>query len=442
MIRTVLLALAALLATAPAGAADLIVTRATLWTDQGPRANREILIRDGRVAKVARAGTLKPVSGARIIDAAGDTLLPGLIDAHVHLVSGVRLPKEFTAAERARVAARQLLKSGVTSGRIHLWDLPTATAFIGETKNSGYPSPRFQLGGPGIFGGQPDWYADGGNGWGVKSADDAAVKLQRLREAGVSWVTLHDLPRFLPGEAEAIVETAHGLGLRVGAAGDNLESIERALALGVDSIEYLDRGEAPGYSPELIERMRAQKQRLYLVPAIGFPYRFVAYRTGRMALDAPRLTEFMPATVAEFASAVLRDDRTQPIQYAPTYTDVPAGMRVKFRQLVDAHLKVVTGTDCGSPAHIQADAIWWELETWRHLGVPLKDIVRAATRLPAELLGDPHAGHLGVGAYGDFVLYRGALSDGPLSIERVRSVAKDGTLFLDEGRWTGSSGAD
>lgn len=402
MTRAVLFAFASLLAAANGAAADLLVTHATIWGERRPVAQREILIHEGRITRVARAGTIKPAAGTRVIDAAGDTLLPGLVDAHVHLVSGVRLPKEFAGAERARVAARQLLRSGVTSGRIHLWDLPTATAFIGETRSPAFASPRFQLGGPGLFGGQPDWYADNGNGWGVKNADDAAMKLRRLKEAGVQWVTLHELHRFQDGELAAIVNTAHGLGLRVGAAGDRLDAVEKALEIGVDSIEYLDRGDALLYPPRLIERLRARKQPLYFVPAIGFAYRFAAYRAGTMDLDAARLTEFMPADIATFANTVLREERTQPIQYAPTWTEVPAGMPNKFRQLIDAKLKVVTGTDCGSPAHIQADAIWWELETWRQLGVPLTDIVRAATRLPAELLQDERAGHLGVGAYGDF----------------------------------------
>jgi len=435
MIRTILFALVALLAAATVDAADLIVTRATLWTERGPLGQRDILIRDGHVARVARAGTIRPANGARVIDAKGDTMLPGLVDAHVHLVSGVRLPKEFSASERARVAARQLLRSGVTSGRIHLWDLPMATAFIGETRADGFPGPRFQLGGPGLFGGQPEWYADNGNGWGVKNADDAAVKLRRLRDAGVRWVTLHDLHRFQDGELAAIVNTAHSLGMRVGAAGDRLDAVEKAAELQVDSIEYLDRGDTLLYPPGLIERLRVRKQPLYFVPAIGFAYRFAAYRGGKMDLDAPRLTEFMPAEIARFANAVLREEQNQPITYAPTWTEVPQGLANKFRQLIDAKLRVVTGTDCGSPAHIQADAIWWELETWRQLGVPVNDIIRSATSLPAELLGDERAGHLGVGAYGDFLLYRGALDSGPLSVERVRTVAKDGVLYVDEGVW-------
>ena len=150
MTRTLVAAWLATFCLATSGA-DLLVTNATLWTDSGPRAEREILVRDGRVVRTARAGTIEAASGARVIDAHGDTLLPGLIDAHVHLVSGLRVPEEFGAQQRARVAALQLLRSGVTSGRVHLWGLASVQQFSGE-------GPRLVFGGPGLFGGQPDWY--------------------------------------------------------------------------------------------------------------------------------------------------------------------------------------------------------------------------------------------------------------------------------------------
>jgi len=435
MTKTIIAALLALLAF-NSFAADLLVTNATLWTDDGPRAGRELLIREGRVARVARAGSTTPAAGTRILDARGDTLLPGLIDAHVHLVSGVRLPQEFGGLERARVAAMQLLRSGVTSGRIHLWGLATAAQFAAETGDAASSAPRLVYGGPGLFGGQPDWYADDGNAWGVRDSADAELKLRRLREAGIQWVTLHSLDRFAPGEASAIVKYAHRLGLRVGAQGDSLASVQQAVSLGVDSIEYLDRSDSQEYPADLVAALQARRGSTFLVPAIGFPFRYAAYRQGRLDLDDARLTEFMPPAVAEFARHAMHEDQDRPIPYAPEWREVPAPTPAKFRQLARSKLPLVTGTDCGSPLHSQADAIWWELETWRQLGVPLPEIVRAATRRAAELLGDPAAGHLRPGAHGDFVLYRGSLADGPLSVARVRSVAKGGVLFVDEGQWT------
>ncbi|HET9475081.1 MAG TPA: hypothetical protein VFO82_14375, partial [Steroidobacteraceae bacterium] len=103
---------------AVASAGDLLVTNATLWTTDGFKPRRELLIREGRVTTVALAGKTRIPADMRVIDARGDTVLPGLVDAHVHLVSGVRLPDDFGGEERARVAAMQLLRSGVTSGRV------------------------------------------------------------------------------------------------------------------------------------------------------------------------------------------------------------------------------------------------------------------------------------------------------------------------------------
>jgi imidazolonepropionase-like amidohydrolase len=417
----------------------LVVTHAALWTERETRSDYEIVIRDGRIAAVGRSGTLDRPTGARVIDADGDTLLPGLIDAHVHLVSGVRLPPEFRADARARVAAKQLLRSGVTSGRIHLWDLPTAISFKREAAKDDFPGPRLQIGGPALFGGHPDWDAANGNVWGVMNVDDAIVKVRRLHDAGVEWLALHELRRFQPGELDAIVSEARRLGLRLIAGGDRPAEVERAIEVGVDSIEYLDRTDAPLYPDTLVARMRECGASLFLVPAIGFPHRFAAYRSGAMPLEDPRYTEFMPAEIAAFAGDALREDRVKDIPHAPNNGTVPPALDGKFRQLRAAGLQLVVGTDCGSPMHIHADAIWWELETWRLLGVAVDEIVRAATTLPAGLLQDPDIGHLGIGARGDFILYRGRLDDGPLTVERIRTVVKAGVLFVNDGAWIGSS---
>jgi imidazolonepropionase-like amidohydrolase len=84
---------------------------------------------------------------------------------------------------------------------------------------------------------------------------------------------------------------------------------------------------------------------------------------------------------------------------------------------------------------VQADAIWWELETWRRLGVPVPEILRAATSTGASLLRRQDLGRLEPGSRGDLLLYRGKVGEGPLGVERVRLVAKGGVVFVDDGRW-------
>ncbi|MBB6093791.1 imidazolonepropionase-like amidohydrolase [Povalibacter uvarum] len=416
-------------------ASPIVVTRATLWTETGLEQDRELIAEGGLITAVGSSGSLRRPNDARVIDAKGDTLLPGLIDAHVHLVSGVRLPESFDSNARARVAAKQLLRSGVTSGRVHLWDLPTATAFARDVSSGAVVSPRLQFGGPALFGGRAGWDSELGNVWGVKGVDDALAKVRRLHEAGMQWVTLHDLRRFDEKELDAIVAESRRLGLRVAAAGDVLEDIAIATRIGAESIEYLERSDSLRYPDDVIAKLRDRGTRLFMVPAIGFPHRFAAYRQGRMTVDDPRLTEFMPQDVAAFAMNALLEDRTREIRYAPTWNEIPPALPAKFQQLHAAGLQIVTGTDCGSPVHVQADAIWQELETWRRLGISPFEIVRAATALNARLLDDPRAGQLKLDSRADFILYRGSIDRGTLDVERVRTVVKEGELYVRDGLW-------
>lgn len=415
------------IASSALAASDLVVTHARLWTPEGVRADQEIIASEGRIRAVGASGSLARPAGARVIDANGDTVLPGLIDAHAHLVLGTRTPQDVSPDFLPDTIAKQLLHSGVTTARIHLWDLPTARRLQPISRSDAFPSPRLVIGGPALFGGRPDWQSATGNVWGVKSAEDAVAKVGQLADAGVTWIALHDLGRFQPGELDAIVAEIRRRGLRILVGGDRLEEVERAIAIGADSVEYVDRTDAP-YPPKLIEALKVAGTTI--VPPLGFPHRFAAYRRGELAL-APRHTEFFRAETAAAIATAWREGVTGEIQYPPQWLDKLPLVDAKFRALRAAGVRVVVGTDCGSPAHFPADAIWWELETWRQLGVPVNEIIAAATVLPGALLRQPDIGHLNPGARADFLLYRGDLADGPLTADRVRLVAKGGSIHLE-----------
>lgn len=408
----------------------LVVTRALLWSAQGSQNDRELVIEDGRVVAVGASGELARPSNARVVDAAGDTLLPGLIDAHVHLVQGNRLPPDVSRQTVYAANARALLRSGVTAGRIHLMPLD-ALAELRAAQSDEAPMPRLQLAGPALFGGAVDSDSPTANTWGVADAQDARQKVRRLHAAGAEWVALHDLTGFRAGEAEAIVAEARRLGLGILAAGEQFTEIECALTLGVDSIDYLDRSDAARHPPELLRRLRVTNE-VAVVPLLGFPRRWQAYRDGSYTINHPVLTEFLPSHAARYTVIALDEDRSTPPVFGPKYD---AAQRAKALELASLGHRLVMGTDCGSPAHFHADSIWQELEAWREVGVTPDAIIRGATVNAARLLRAPDLGHLGVGAHGDFVLYAGRITDGPFRLQRVRAVAKAGRLFVDEGRW-------
>lgn len=424
----------------PCKPAPLVITRAALWTTDGLVNNAEVIFAGGRVTAVEKSGAVARPRGAQVIDANGDTLLPGLIDAHAHLVFPGGPPKQIREDPRRpefSITAKQLLQSGVTTARIHLWDLVDGPEFRRRAEDDCFPAPRLQIGGPGFIGGAPE--LDREIVWGVKDAEDIRRKIERTRAAGAQWVAIHELAKFQEGQVETIVAEARRAGLRVMAAGDDPAGVKRLTEMGVDSIEYLDRSSAEPYPDDLIARLAAQGKSLFLVPPIGYYHRYLDYRRDGRFLEDPILTSFMPETLRSHLLGDLREQRARP--HMPSGESIERSfpsLPVKFRQLYDAGLNVVVGTDCGSTANFQADSIWWELETWRKLGVAPVKIVDAAATRSAALLRLPDVGALRVGARADFVLYKGRLVDGVFDVRRVRYVGKGGNLFVRNGRWNGS----
>jgi imidazolonepropionase-like amidohydrolase len=134
--------------------------------------------------------------------------------------------------------------------------------------------------------------------------------------------------------------------------------------------------------------------------------------------------------------ATLERFRRPPAREQDLVDGFPA-LRSKFRQLLAAGVKLVVGSDAGSQGHFHADAIWWELRSWRENGASPRQILTAATARPARMLELRDRGDLAVGKRGDFLIYDGDLARGELELERVRAVGKGGVLFVDRGEWVG-----
>ena len=141
----------------------------------------------------------------------------------------------------------------------------------------------------------------------------------------------------------------------------------------------------------------------------------------------------MPPTVASYVFEPARF-RTNLFRYYRPTDSLDLAIE-RFRQLVAAGIPIAVGTDSGSPANFHIDAIWWDLETWRKLGVPPERVIQAATAGGAKLLNDPAIGSIQVGARGDLVLLKGKLNQPGFALDRVRMVAKGGKVFVKDGQW-------
>jgi imidazolonepropionase-like amidohydrolase len=406
-------------------ASPLLIRNVAVWTPTGVLPNRDLMIRDGRVAAIESTGSGQPTA-ARTIDGTGQTVLPGLVDSHLHFtIPGGLPPNPGARTDMSDIGARQVVRAGVTSGRLHLASVEEAARLKARSQDPCAAMPRLQVGGPGLSGAAEK---DGSSFQGARTVEDGVAKVQRFAAAGVDWIAIHEAHRFAPGVLEAIASAARQFDVRLMASGSTRDEITAALTIDPDTLDYFDRTTDAGYADAVLLLMRSH-ERMILVPTPGVPYRTVEYRKQPQRLEDPANFELLsPADRAFVLENAKKDldgtDAQRAVDVVPTIAN-------KLRQLRSLGLHMAIGSDAGSTLHFQPNAIWWELEAWRTAGVSHRDALIAATESGARVLQLSDVGHLRPGARGDFVLYRGNVEEGAFDVGRVVAVGRGGVLVRD-----------
>jgi len=390
----------------------LIVHAGRLITDasrpaQGPST---ITIVDGRITAVA-AGLALPPAGARLIDLSSRTVLPGLIDLHVHLSGDPGGDYRQDAVDSEEYAtllgvknARLTARAGFTTVR----DLGSAPlvgfALARGTQEGLFPGPRIIASGPAvsIVGGHGDV-----NGFRPEviealsahntctGAIECAERVRRLAQAGAQVIkftatggVLSQQARgleahFTDEEMRAIVVTAHSLGLRVAAHAHGARGIEAAARAGVDSIEH---GTFAGAAA--IQAMR--RSNTAFVPTL------MAYTGIREGLAQNRFTPPVAAKVRETLDLIGRAARAARA----------AGVPVLF------------GTDAGVYEHGRNAQEFAQLV--EHVGMTPAEAIASATTGAARLLGmENEIGRIAPGYSADLIAVGGDPLADVRALERV-----------------------
>jgi cytosine/adenosine deaminase-related metal-dependent hydrolase len=411
----------------------LLVKHVDVWSPDRVQVNNDVLVIDGRIARISRSGRIKPPATARIIEGKGTIMLPGFIDAHVHFVyggKGTSGPDDHRWGDAA-VTGPQTLRAGVTSARLHLAELKNGAMLHADSQDDCAPLPRLQAGGPAFIPGSPTH--DRLPVWGVTGPDDAAAKVRRLKDSGFDWIAIHEAQKFSPPERDAIVGTARALGLRILGSGYTQSELAASLALAPDTIDYIDVSAQPEYDPQLLELARQQRD-LVWVARLGIHARFRAYQENPKLIDDPLNYELMSKEEAEVLRTSIHEavaDRSS--SNSRRMDEAYPTLRRKFAQLRASGIPLAAGTDAGSPAHFHRDAIWWELRAWVQNGATVTEALRAATVNGAKALRDESIGTLKEGARADFLLFRGKLTEGRLDARRVERVVKGGVVHPVDG---------
>jgi imidazolonepropionase-like amidohydrolase len=345
-----------------------------------------IRVQDGRIVEISSSEPKAAAETLRI-DQPDATLLPGLIDCHVHFaMSGgpdwlaeVQEPYAI-ACWRAAQHARRTLEAGVTTVRT-LGGRAGADPAMRDAQVMGLiEAPRVVAANLAVCmtGGHAAWLGREADG-----PDEVRKAVREQLKAGADCVKFIATggvmtPGVEPGaqqltydELRAGVEEAHKAGRTTAAHAHGAEGIRAAVLAGIDSIEH------GSYMTEDIMSLMKERGTFFsatLCSAEGF-------------LNAP------PGSVADWAAA--KGAKVRSVLYET------------FRQAYQAGVKLVLGTDAGTPFNRHGENAN-ELVLMVRLGVDPVDALRAGTRNAAELLGKLDSlGSIEPGKVADLVLCRG-----------------------------------
>jgi len=418
-------------ADADAGARRVIVLKAAHLVDGVAPARHDdfaVLIDGERIAAVGPSANIvaSATSDARVIDLGSATLLPGLIDAHTHIL----LHGDVTAADYDEqllkesipfrtIGATMAVRTALGNGFTALRDLETEGAMYADVDVK-RAIARGIIPGPRLFVATRAFAPTGtyplsGYSWelqvpeGVQIVDGADNLRHAVREQvkyGADWIKYYaDRRYYLPPErdckhelcswvnysdeeARAIVMEAHRLGKRVAAHAIGWDGIDAALRAGVDTIEHGD-----GLDDGLIDRMVAQH--VYWCPTL---YVGIWVSGGRGGVW-PKLVELE---------------------------------KVAFQKALKKGARIAYGTDVGGYPWTENQAK--ELSVMVRYGMAPMAAIQSATRVAASLLEqDKELGTLEKGKLADIVAVRNDPLADISELERVTFVMKGGAVFKGEG---------
>ena len=387
--------------------------------------NRSIVVEGKKIVSVSE-GFLSPAKGDVVINLKDKTVMPGLIDSHVHLESEtnpgayldrfVKNPGDI--AYQALVYAKKNLMAGFTTVR----DLGGTHVVISlrNAINKGLvEGPRIFTAGVTI--GTTGGHADDTNGInetfkkdlgpedGVVNgvADAAKAVRQRYKEGSdlikitatggvLSYAKDGAGAQFTDEEVRTIVQTAKDYGFKVAAHAHGKEGMKRAVLGGVSSIEH-----GTFMDEEVMELMK--KMGTYYVPTVI---------AGRSVADSSKIPNYYPEMVAKKAAAI------GPI------------IQGTFGKAYKSGVKIAFGTDAGVFGHGKNG---YEFILMNEAGMPVLEAIKSATVNAADLLGQSDLiGSIEAGKAADIIAVPGDPVADVKLMTKVNFVMKDGKVYKNQ----------
>lgn len=403
-----------------------------------PLANSVVIIEGERVRAVGQVGQLAIPAGAEVISTEGMSVLPGLWDMHVHLM--INGHSDYTHWDKTYLkvagsvimpaSANQLLMAGVTSARDLGGPLAPSLQVRDRINKGEIPGPTMYMSGPFI---QHESYPGTAEfRWGVKGAADARSKVQQLAKAGVDCIKLIDQDQMTMEEVIAVVDEAHKNKLKVVGHSHRPEEIRRGMKAGVDCFEHTGLASAPEYPEDIMAMIKERTAQMSLGPLFWTPtveglYNYEYLRDNPEKLDNTSWHLGLPDSIIQD----IRRSISNPGQL-PYYQLNPIRkptLERKIRQLKDAGVVLLIGTDSGIPMKFHSQSTWNELDVWvNKFGFDPMYTIRAATYWPAVAMGvEKDFGTISAGKYADIIAVEG-------DVLRYIDLLQDVDLVIKKGK--------
>lgn len=406
--------------------------------DVPPIHHAAVVIEGNKIIAAGRASEIAVPGDAIVIDTSGRTMLPGLIDAHGHLLvlghgaydtwfTWIAAHGGDAMLNRVmEISARQLLMAGVTT-TVDLGAPLKPSLNVRDRINKGeLIGTRVLASGPWLSRGSGGAMQDGFGGINISSSEEAGRKVEELAKAGVDHIKAH--AGLTLEDYQAIVAAAHKNRIRVHAHVYAERDVRNALEAGADVLQHVgSAGTAPPYSKELIADI-VNAGRPVVVSAAHRAWIYEATANFPERLQDPGLKQaFGPEIYREVQSSL---KNWWSLGYFQR-TDREMLFRERgVKQFIESGAVMGMGTDSGTPMNFHSEALWREIKVHVDMGMSPTRAIAAATRINAQAIGrGRELGSIEPGKIADIIVVDGNPNFDITALSRVEVVVKDGVVY-------------